>query len=168
MKCPHCRVEIHSNPSLILVGTDRVGGWVLQRENCPACGKLSLKLQMGDAMAAPGGQFVGIHGVRVESLVHPRGALRPPCPTAVPAALADDYNEACLVLPESPKASAALSRRCLQHLLREAAKVKPGNLANEIQEVIESGKLPTYLAESIDAVRHTGNFGAHPMKSQHT
>jgi len=44
--------------------------------------------------------------------------------------------------------------------------VKPGNLANEIQEVIDSGKLPSYIVESIDAVRNIGNFAAHPMKSQ--
>ena len=37
-------------------------------------------------------------------------------------------QEACLVLPDSPKASVALSRRCLQHILREAAKVKHGDL----------------------------------------
>jgi hypothetical protein len=80
--------------------------------------------------------------------------------------LADDYREACLVLADSPKASAALSRRCLQNLLREAAKVRPGNLAEEIQQVIDSGKLPSSLAESVDAIRNIGNFAAHPMKSK--
>jgi hypothetical protein len=73
-----------------------------------------------------------------------------------------------VLITDSPKASAALGRRCLQHLLREAAKVKPGNLADEIQQVIDSGKLPSDLAESIDAIRNLGNFAAHPMKSQHS
>jgi len=82
--------------------------------------------------------------------------------------LADDYTEACLVFPDSAKASAALSRRCLQHILREAAKVKPGDLSSEIQQVLDSGKLPSHVAEAIDAVRNTGNFAAHPMKSQST
>jgi hypothetical protein len=79
---------------------------------------------------------------------------------------ADDYREACLVLSDSPKASAALSRRCLQNLLREVARVKPSNLADEIQQVIDSGKLPSSLVDSIDAIRNVGNFAAHPMKSQ--
>jgi hypothetical protein len=79
---------------------------------------------------------------------------------------ADDYREACLVLSDSPKASAALSRRCLQNLLREVEKVKPGNLADEIEQVIKGGKLPSFLVQSIDAIRNTGNFAAHPMKSQ--
>ena len=93
---------------------------------------------------------------------------RPPCPSEVPAHINEDYREACLVLPFSPKASAALSRRCLQNLLRDAAKVKPSDLSKEIQEVIDSGKLPSQLADSIDAIRNIGNFAAHPMKSKST
>jgi hypothetical protein len=109
-----------------------------------------------------------LHSVLEEWLVRPKAALRPPAPTEVPKNIAEEYDEACLVLSDSPKSSAAMSRRCLQHLLRDAAKVKPSELANEIQEVLDSGKLPTQLAQSIDAVRHIGNFGAHPIKSQVT
>jgi Domain of unknown function (DUF4145) len=76
-----------------------------------------------------------------------------------------DYSEACLVLPDSEEASAALSRRCLQHLLREKSGAKKGDLANEIQQVLDSGKLPTYLAEDLDAIRNIGNFAAHPVKA---
>jgi hypothetical protein len=76
--------------------------------------------------------------------------------------------EACLVLSDSPKAAAALARRCLQNVLRDVAKVKPGNLADEIQQILDSGKLPSHLAESIDGIRNIGNFAAHPMKSQQT
>jgi hypothetical protein len=82
--------------------------------------------------------------------------------------LASDYNEACLILAFSPKASAALSRRCLQTILREKAKVRKGDLAGEIQQTIDSGLIPSYLVESIDAVRNIGNFAAHPMKSTAT
>ena len=78
---------------------------------------------------------------------------------------AQDYNEACLIINLSPKASAALSRRCLQNILRDKAGVKKGNLANEIQLVIDSNSLPSHLSESIDAVRNVGNFAAHPLKS---
>ena len=46
--------------------------------------------------------------------------------------------------------------------------MKHSDLAKEIQEVLDSGKLPSHLAESIDAVRNLGNFAAHPLKSQHT
>ena len=110
----------------------------------------------------------GPHNIQHTQLVRPRGSTRPPCPTNVPSHIACDYFEACLVSPDSSKASAALSRRCLQNLLRDAAGIKHGNLANEIQEVIDSGKLPTHLADSIDAIRNIGNFSAHPMKSVNT
>jgi len=98
----------------------------------------------------------------------PRGVSRAPIPKEVPPGIVSDYSEACLVLDDSPKASAALSRRCLQSVLRQAAKVKPGDLSNEIQEVLDSGKLPDGLAQNIDAVRHIGNFAAHPNKSKST
>ena len=41
-------------------------------------------------------------------------------------------------------------------------------MSAEIQEVIDTGKLPSHIAESIDAIRNTGNFAAHPAKSTST
>ena len=98
-------------------------------------------------------------------IVYPKASNRGPVPTAVPKEFADDYVEACLVLADSLKASAALSRRCLQHILREKAGVRRGDLASEIQQVIDSKNLPSHLSESIDAIRNIGNFAAHPIKS---
>jgi hypothetical protein len=86
----------------------------------------------------------------------------------VPPSLSVDYLEACLVLPDSAKSAAALGRRCLQNLLRDTVKVTRGDLSNEIQQVLDSGKLPSSLHDSIDAVRNIGNFAAHPMKSTQT
>ena len=45
------------------------------------------------------------------------------------------------------------------------AGVTKGDLSKEIQQVIDSGKLPSHLSESIDAIRNIGNFAAHPNKS---
>jgi hypothetical protein len=89
-------------------------------------------------------------------------------PSCVPSALAADFTEASLVLRESPKASAALSRRCLQQLLREYASIRPSNLADEIQQLLDQQTLPSLLASAIDAIRTLGNFAAHPIKSQNT
>jgi hypothetical protein len=107
-----------------------------------------------------------MYGVTSSYVVRPKGGmLRKPAPADVPKKLAKDYNEACLVLGDSPKASAALSRRCLQTILREHAKVKPQDLSKEIDEVLGSKQLPTYVANDIDAIRQVGNFAAHPIKS---
>lgn len=99
-----------------------------------------------------------------ESIVWPKATGRDPVPPEVPDDFAKDYREACLVLADSPQASAALSRRCLQHILREKSGVGPSGLAKEIERVVEARSLPPYLAEALDEIRVTGNFAAHPIK----
>lgn len=61
----------------------------------------------------------------------PEGITRTPIPDSVPPHIAEDYREAVLVIPYSPKASAALSRRCLQHLPHEKG-IKADTLEREI------------------------------------
>jgi hypothetical protein len=83
----------------------------------------------------------------------------------VPRHFAQDYREACLVLGESPRASAALSRRCLQRLLREQAQVPPSDLDGEIETALRSELLPITLASALDTVRVLGKFLTNPLKS---
>ena len=83
----------------------------------------------------------------------------------MPQKYAEYFKEACLVIADSPMASAALSRRLLQLLLREVHKVKPGDLVAEITEALS--KLPGHLQE-LDAIRNIGNFAAHPVKDKST
>jgi len=89
-------------------------------------------------------------------------------PETVPKSIANDFREACEVLQVSAKASAALSRRCLQALLREKGGTNKHELLDQIKEVLDSHQLPTHLAEELDAVRNIGNLAAHPIKSQAT
>lgn len=99
-------------------------------------------------------------------LVYPKSISRSPLPPEVDdKQVVSDYTEASLILADSPKASSALSRRCLQHILQEKALVKKSDLSSEIQEVLDSNILPSDIAENLDAVRNIGNFAAHPMKS---
>lgn len=165
MKCPHCLVEFHDNQEPIAIGDDKEARWHFIRQTCPACERFVLHLtSQNAAYRADGTRYMTNH--RKALLIWPRKPSRIPLPKEVPAPFADDYNEACLVISDSPKASAALGRRCLQHLLREKAGVKKADLADEIQQVIDSGKLPSHLAESLDAIRNIGNFAAHPIKSK--
>ncbi|RZB33009.1 MAG: hypothetical protein AEth_00126 [Candidatus Argoarchaeum ethanivorans] len=167
MKCPHCAVEIHAKVIWIPLEYDSEGQWAIEKYLCPNpdCNKMIFYLAMGSYGVDSHGSIC-FYEIQKRFLVNPKGSNRPPVPPQVPQKLANDYVEACIVLPDSPKASAALSRRCLQNVLREVAKVKPGNLAKEIQEVIDSKTLPSYLVEVIDAVRNIGNFAAHPFKSE--
>jgi Domain of unknown function (DUF4145) len=99
-------------------------------------------------------------------MVYPIGASRGPVSTDVPSEIAEDYIEACNVLPISAKASAALSRRCLQNILHAAGYVAP-TLVKEIDLLLNESDLekaiPLKLRRTIDAIRHFGNFGAHPI-----
>lgn len=167
MTCPHCLRAIHVQVDEIMLGQDSESGWSLDRATCPACGRFIFVLQRGTAATSgTTGSLIVLNPT--PTLVYPRSSLRPPCPAQVTASVAEDYREACLVLADSPKASAALSRRCLQNLLRGKAGVVPGDLAKEIQQVLDSGGLPSHLGEAIDAVRQIGNFAAHPLKSKST
>ena len=164
MKCPHCLVEFHDEVSKTLLGEDSTSQWFLQKRQCPSCGKFILSLlELSDRSVIGGANR---YYRSREFYCYPRAVSRAPLSPDVPEEFAVDYREACLTLADSPKASAALSRRCLQHILREVSKVKPGNLTDEIQEVIDSRTLPTHLIESLDAVRNIGNFATHPIKSK--
>ena len=78
--------------------------------------------------------------------------------------LATDFREAALVLLKSPKASAALSRRCLQMLLVKKGKAAPkAMLSSQVDEVLKNGDLPVELAKNLDAIRELGNFAAHAI-----
>lgn len=77
----------------------------------------------------------------------------------MPKPILDDYKEAVLIKNLSPKASATLSRRCLQGMIRDAWNVKPARLVDEIKAV--EGQIESNVWKAIDAVRNIGNIGAH-------
>lgn len=83
-------------------------------------------------------------------------------PDYVPQAIISDYEEACLIKNLSPKASATLSRRCLQGMIRDFFDVKGRTLFEEISAIKEKVDPDTW--EAIDAIRSIGNIGAHMEK----
>ena len=161
MPCPHCQVMNLDFPRRMDLGSDADGRWLLLTQNCLACERIYIKLQVN----LPGADDLIVID---EYFVRPQGTSRAPVPKEVPATFAEDYLEACLVLNDSPKASAALSRRCLQHILRDKAGAKGKDLYQEIQYVIEEGGLSSDLADSLHDIRNIGNFSAHPNKSTRT
>jgi hypothetical protein len=126
---------------------------------CPACGRLVIQLAIYQHR---------LNEVHEWFLVWPKSVARSQLPPEVPQEYADEYREACLVLADSPKASAALSRRCLQKLIQDKAGIRRKNLATEISELVSSGQLPSHIAESVDAIRQYGNFAAHPIEDKLT
>lgn len=162
MKCPHCNVEIHESYSVDWLNNGKpIGGyiWYARSMTCPSksCEKAIITL-MTDREKT---------NVIPEFLAFPRVASRPSAPQEVPVNLQSDFNEASIVLPLSAKASAALSRRCLQGLLH-AQGFTNHLLAQAIQAALDSGKLPGPVADNLDAIRNIGNYAAHPVKDNST
>lgn len=85
-----------------------------------------------------------------------------PFPDYIPKQLRDDYQEACVIKSKSPKASATLSRRCLQGMIRDFWAIKKSRLIDEIDELKDKVDPATWSA--IDSVRQVGNIGAHMEK----
>ena len=83
-------------------------------------------------------------------------------PDYVPEAIRQDYIEALLVLNQSPKASATLSRRCLQGMIRDYWGIRKSTL-NEEMKALQS-KVDSSVWNAIEGVRQAGNIGAHMEK----
>lgn len=196
MKCPFCFIEYHDKPKVCFEFLEPKNRHLPDNDNeqrqlenkdfftcdvisnhCPGCGMTNLSLRRFDksgleqpltvVYAAPADRKEE-HFFDETKFIYPHASIRPPCSKEVPSDLAEDYNQASLILNDSPKASAALSRRCLQLLLRDKGGVKKGDLSNEIQEILDKGTLPPHLSQALDAIRNIGNFAAHPNKDKAT
>ena len=97
----------------------------------------------------------------LELMLKPQSNAKP-FPSYIPAVIRNDYKEACLIEDLSPKASATLSRRCLQGIIRDFWGIAKNTLGEEIKAL--KGKMESDTWDEIDAVRSIGNIGAHMEK----
>jgi hypothetical protein len=166
MKCPHCGVMFTASWVERPLEKDRDGYWAIRSTVCDndECKRVIVELGTMQGKLRERSMHYTFINPRP---VRPRGAARPVDPS-VEKPFSSEFEEAVTVLPDSPKASAALSRRCLQNLIREKEGIRERDLATEIDKLLALNKLPSWLADDVDAVRHVGNFGAHPIKSQST
>lgn len=128
---------------------------------CPDCGKPMMWLNEVEMRA------LDQEANMSTQLLWPKFPLRP-LPQDIPEPYRRGASEAASVLELSPKASAALSRRYLQDVLRTEGGVKGRTLEVEVAAMIAKNVLPQYLAQDLDAIRHVGNFAAHPIKNTNT
>jgi hypothetical protein len=91
-----------------------------------------------------------------------------PQPDLIPQPIRDDYYEACAIRDLSPKASATITRRCLQGMIRDFCGLSKRRLIDEIDELRErvaTGRAPLGVqpdtVDAIDDIRKIGNIGAH-------
>ena len=167
LKCPHCLVTCYM-PNATRVwplGNDSDGYWWCESRPCPHCGKVVAWLVRSYTFTSAGPATIIPYGAQQWSLVRPKASGRPPVPPEVPEDYAADYREACLVIADSPKASAALSRRCLQLMLRKELQAEGKDLYHEIQWAIQNSNLPSSVIELLDVPRKVGNEALHPTLS---
>jgi hypothetical protein len=173
MRCPHCTTDFHEEWRLTPIlrsdnyqlftrfGAKTYGYWHYRTAVCSKCkeGIIEIAPRTDD----------GTREIQDWRLVYPIGASRGPVPPEVPEEIAEDYVEACNVLPISPKASAALSRRCLQNILHKEG-YKGRDLAVEIDLLLNEADptkaIPQRLRTTIDLIRNFGNFSAHPINDK--
>jgi hypothetical protein len=171
MKCLHCTIDFHENwipgifarekvEFILPFGSAEVY-WYYRTAICSQCKDGIIEI----APKATSGSVMAVDW----RMVYPVGASRGPVSPEVPEEIAQDYIEACNVLPFSAKASAALSRRCLQNILHNAGYMGR-DLNAEIDLLLNEDNpkkaIPQRLRDTIDAIRNFGNFGAHPINAK--
>lgn len=181
--CPYCGAhqavsnEMYSSTnSLYQLGTNARGDFGLT-STAIACANKSCGQVTVDVWLAPKLSVLNRTSV-VNSRQHsflskrlmPESSAKPQ-PEFIPLALREDYLEACRIRDLSPKASATLSRRCLQGMIRDFCGVKKANLfeeINELRDLVGADNAPSGVSaesvEAIDHVRSVGNIGAHMEK----
>ncbi len=175
MICPKCnlgiRFEISStspvyneeHPTIKQYGFDVAHGF------CPECNQFVVLLRHGKWWS-PNYNNEGsqeLTGILSQQIIFPLTALKKVEPE-VPESYRREFQEAYSVLQISPRASAAMSRRLLQTILREEFGIKKRNLADEIDAFLSTPGIPSYLSQEIDAIRNVGNFASHPIKNTQT
>jgi Domain of unknown function (DUF4145) len=131
------------------------------------CKELSLAVYLGENFLTESGA-VRIRAVKdfIWRLLPPSSAK--PQPHCVPMAIRNDYYEACAIRDLSPKASATITRRCLQGMIRDFCSISRKRLIDEINDLrklVQDGRAPVGVqpdsVQAIDYVREIGNIGAH-------
>lgn len=170
MICPNCRVSVPSGKWISQhIVSDNDYNYEIHHFHCAECYKISIKftcnpikpILYGSTTLNP---YKGL-SFRQEFLI-PKTTPRDPIPKDVENIYVKDYNAAVELLPINPMASAAFSRRLLQHYIEKKHGIKKPDLKQEIQELKELSHYPSDLIILFDRIRHYGTFAAHAKTDQ--
>ena len=182
--CPYCDrpqtaidANTHETSNRIHVGEAAEGKLAIDSISIacvnPDCRRTTVRVFIAPAIFDGLGKYKGINfdgEMRFNQRLLPQGSGKPQ-PECIPQAIRDDYQEACLICDLSPKASATLTRRCLQGMIRDFCGISKSRLIDEInalRKAVEDGSADRAIApetvEAIDQVRGVGNIGAHMEK----
>lgn len=120
---------------------------------CQACSETSIWLKNEHPMTKEEKNF--------EILLYPRTSTIDVQPNPdMPSNVREVFDEASLILDDSPRASAALSRLAIE-LLMDELKAEGRNLNDKIGYLVTQG-LPVSIQQALDTVRVIGNNAVHP------
>ncbi|MBP7174139.1 MAG: DUF4145 domain-containing protein [Cloacibacterium sp.] len=175
MNCPHCNKAVrfdwrYKGPIKIL---DDTKGYYLFYDTCPNCEDSVIYYSLCFHKKIDNYNYTILtkknndYNIESEILLFP---LKREFEfiDSIPEKYLEDYNEAKEVITISPKASAALSRRLLQLILRDEYKIKEKSLSQEIGKFILLPGIPSHITDAVDAIRNIGNLAAHPEKESNT
>ncbi|MBP1128440.1 MULTISPECIES: DUF4145 domain-containing protein [Pseudomonas] len=95
-----------------------------------------------------------------DRLIYPQTGISIPANPDMSEDIRKDYEEASLILEQSPRGAAALLRLAIQKLCKELG--QPGeNINKDIKALVASG-LDTRVQQALDVVRVIGNSAVHP------
>lgn len=167
MKCPYCGIAFHAQWEKFEICASAENGirWACAITVCPQCNTPLANFAKGEKIYDHR-SCKYVYRSLDEFPAYPIMPVEIRVSEHVPDVLARDYKEARAVLPYSPKASAALSRRVLQAMLQEQGYAE-ASLARQVGAVLDekdpSKVLPSSIRNGIDAIRNFGNFSAHPI-----
>lgn len=173
MKCPSClqgfSKERLVDRSFVCPDPKSEDGYKVEFMLCPECNHPIIVLLTGEYRAYYGqwGEVTEetLAEEFTEDIIYPSESHILNLPSEIPEAYRKILTEANLVLPYSPQASAALSRKGLQQVLHYL-EIKDIDLYKEIDKYIEQIKPPSYILDYIHFIRQIGNMAVHPWKNK--
>lgn len=124
-------------------------GLIVRIYHCPNCTETTIISQVYTPKTESIGNDIPIYP----------NSLAKKFPDYIPQPIRSDYEEAYSIVNLSPKASATLSRRCLQAMIHDFWNINGRNLLNEINQL--QNEVSAAQWKAIDALRQLGNIGAH-------
>lgn len=93
-------------------------------------------------------------------MIYPKPCLTPPPNEDLPEEIKADYEEASLIVQDSPRGACTLLRLALQKLMIYLGEDK--NLDKAIKSLIDKKIINEDLQKALDSVRVVGNSAVHP------
>jgi hypothetical protein len=141
-RCPHCRVVSEQNWQAVewnRYNNDTDVGGISKCSNC-------------------NDYTIWVDG----EMFYPKASIAPRAHRAMPDVVRRDFDEARLVVEDSPRAAAALLRLAIQRLVEDELDADGGSLYDQIGDLVEKGVISPRIQRALDAVRVIGNNSVHP------